>query len=275
MSQEPGIAAADLDRQPSPVVKVESERFASDSARASHTAVIPHVPQVTESSTCVNCGAPLTALFCAECGQRTRPTRLSVRGVASDVITRITSADRGFVHTAYRLTVAPGDVIRDYISGRTVVYSHPFGYLIFAFAAFAILSGVFGGTTGTGGAENRLFIALIVPFMAFAARLLLWRGDLNYAEHLIAAGYVIAHVALFFGIMQAAIPFVSGDPGGRSAYVLFYGALSVAVAFVVWAYSRLSPARPLLGGVCGLLSLAGGIALWAMFMMAVLHLIRG
>jgi hypothetical protein len=235
---------------------------------------LPVVPLV-DGPACANCGLAQTGPFCAMCGQRERRARLSVRLVASDVISRLTSADTGFIHTAVRLTLAPGEVVRDFIGGRTVIYTHPFGYLIFAFAAFAILSGVFGGTTGTGGASNRLFIALIIPFMALMARGVFWRGDLNYAEHLIAAGYVIAHVALFLGLMQAAVPLVSGNPEGPAAYALLFGALGVGVGYVAWAYSRIFAARPLLGAAGGLLSLAGGIALWSVFMMALLHLIRG
>jgi hypothetical protein len=272
MAQDPGFPPVVLGSKTSMDATVDVKFPVGDISPI--TDDLPVVPS-TDGSACANCGSAQTGLFCAMCGQRERRARLSVRLVASDVISRLTSADTGFIHTAVRLTLAPGEVVRDFIGGRTVIYTHPFGYLIFAFAAFAILSGVFGGTTGTGGASNRLFIALIIPFMALMARGVFWRGDLNYAEHLIAAGYVIAHVALFLGLLQAAVPLVSGSPEGPAAYALFFGALGVGVGYVAWAYSRIFAARPLLSAAGGLLSLAGGIALWSVFMMALLHLIRG
>jgi hypothetical protein len=275
MSQDTGSAGAILGGHPSPVGECETDPSDVDSRRMSQAVPGAQLPAGDDEAACANCGVALTGPFCAECGQRHRPFRLSIRGVANDVISRLTSVDRGFVHTAVQLTVAPGVVVRDFVDGRTVVYAHPFGYLVFAFATFAILSGLMGGTSGTGGAENRLFIALIVPFMAFAARMYFWRGDMNYAEHLIAAGYMIAHIALFFGIMQIAIPVVTALPGDLVPHVFLFVVLGVGIAYLAWAYSRIFESRPLQGAAGGLLSLVGGIALWAVFMMALLRLIRG
>lgn len=79
---------------------------------------------------CANCGAERTGPYCQACGQRHRDERLTIRRLLRDVVTRFLDLESGLLHTAWRLTVAPGTVSRDIVAGRRQRYAGPVTYLI-------------------------------------------------------------------------------------------------------------------------------------------------
>jgi hypothetical protein len=177
----------------------------------------------------------------------------------------ILTLDSGLLHTVHRLTVGPGQVIRGFLAGRTVPYTHPATYLLISFAAFALGAGVF--SNGTGNEGDRVFVALLAPCVAIAARLLFWRAGLNFAEHLIIALYVLGHVVLLYAGMLIAMPLALERALG-------YGAIALGIANVPWAYSRVFPSRAILAAAGGLVALAGGAVIWTVFMIKLLELLR-
>lgn len=177
--------------------------------------------------------------------------------------------EEGLAHTVHGLTIRPGVVVRDYLAGSTVRYTHPVGYLLISFAVFALTAQLFGGATG-GGAENRIFVALLVPFVALVSRVLLWRTRFNYAEHLIIVMYVIGHIALFLAVLQLAAPLA----GESIMKLVGIGALAVAIGYFAWAYSRVFAARPLLAAGGALVSLGVGTTLWLTAIVTLLNALR-
>jgi hypothetical protein len=182
---------------------------------------------------------------------------------------RVMNVEQGLVHTVYGLTVKPGVVVRDYLAGSTVRYTHPAGYLLISFAVFAVTAQLFGGGT-VGGSENRLFVALLVPFVALVSRILFWRARFNYAEHLIVVMYAIGHIALFLALLQLAVPLT----GQSMMRLIGIGALAVATGYFAWAYSRVFAARPFLAAAGALASLILGGALWLTALMMLLNVLR-
>ena len=228
---------------------------------AGHSAATP---------SCASCGAARTGPYCARCGQRFLARRHTVGSVLGGGIGRMLDLERGFFPTAVALTHAPGRVVRDYLAGRTLPYSDPFGYLLITFAAFALLSGWLPGVfSGGGGPENRFFTLLLIPFVAAVSRLLFHREGLKYAEHLAAAMFLCGHVVLLFTL---ALPFsVLVEPAGPLASAIGFGSLTLAVGYFCWAFSRIFRDRPVLAALGGLLSLVGGLGVG---LAAVLVLVR-
>jgi hypothetical protein len=220
------------------------------------------------SRQCASCGEPRTGPYCAQCGQREMQGRHTLRSMIGGALGRLLNLERGFVHTAWKLTVAPGAVIRDFLAGRTVRYAHPFGYLLIAVAAFALLAQPLGVVTG--GGNDRVFVLLLVPFVAGVSRLLFWRAELCFAEHLIVGMYAFGHIVLLLTLLQPATLLL----GGAALRMLVVGALILAVAYLAWAYSRVFSARPLLAALGGLAALAGGIVVWGVAMTLIVGALR-
>jgi hypothetical protein len=64
---------------------------------------------------------------------------MTVRELVRDVVSRFFDLESGLLHTAWRLTVAPGTVSRDVIAGRRRRYAGPVTYLVVV-ATLSILS---------------------------------------------------------------------------------------------------------------------------------------
>jgi hypothetical protein len=196
-----------------------------------------------------------------------------MRDMIGNVLGRILTLERGFIHTAVRLTLSPGRVVRDYLGGRTVPYTHPFAYLLISFAAFTLLAQMIAGARGGFSGENRLFTLLLVPFIAGISWLLFWRTSLNFAEHLIIEMYLLGHIALLFALMQVLVPVVDGGPYWL-AYGLAFGALGTGVGYYVWAFGRIFDSRPIIAAVGGFAALAAGIALWSFALVGLFTVLR-
>jgi hypothetical protein len=223
-----------------------------------------------EAGSCANCGAAPGGPFCARCGQRALTGRHTVRGMAGGILARIVNLERGFFHTVARLTVAPGQVVRDYLGGRTVPYVHPFGYLLVTFALFVLLGELLGGARFGTIPSNRVLVILVVPFVAGASWVLFRRAGFHYAEHLILCTYVLGHMALLVAAMQPAVPLTEG----RVRFFLAVSAPVVAVGYAAWAFSRVFAGRPLLAAAGGAASVLAGVVLWGIAMSAIVHVLR-
>jgi hypothetical protein len=218
------------------------------------------------SAHCAACGAPLAGSFCAACGQRALDQRHTIRSLVGGAFRRLFDAESGLTHTLIQLAVNPGRVVRDYLAGRTIIYTHPVAYVIVAFAVFVVAFRWSGGMGG-GGFE-RLSSGTIPLFLAVASRIVFWRAGLNYAEHLIVNMFLFAQVVL---IVTGAL--VLGYVVPESGQLMVVGgALAVACAYVIWSYTRVFSQRPGLAAAGGLLVLVLGVSLWGGALVMVIRL---
>ena len=218
---------------------------------------------------CAACGALSSGRYCAACGQRVLTGRPTLRRLLLDSFGRVANIEEGLSYTVLGLTVRPGIVVRDYLAGRTIPYTHPVGYFFVAVGIFALVSRLVSGPTGAAESD-RIFAILVVPIVAATSRALLWRAGFNYAEHLIAVLYLSGHMLVLFAILYVGIALV--DP----AYLGGYASVSVllALGYFVWAYSRTFFKRPLVGALAGLLSLVIGSASWLIAMALLVNAFR-
>ena len=114
-----------------------------------------------QSSNCLNCGAPLSGPFCAQCGQRDVPPYPSVRELAVDAFWELSGWDGRFATTVKALLRRPGLLTREFLEGRRARYISPLRlYLMASLVYFLVAAAApkvaeptsknFAGVEGTG-----------------------------------------------------------------------------------------------------------------------------
>ncbi|NRR29143.1 DUF3667 domain-containing protein [Oxalobacteraceae bacterium] len=89
---------------------------------------------------CYNCKAPVSANFCAECGQETRLHAASVREFLHEFIGHYVALEGKLWGTVGRLLFRPGALTNEYIAGRRVRFVQPLRiYLTMSVLFFALL----------------------------------------------------------------------------------------------------------------------------------------
>jgi hypothetical protein len=111
---------------------------ASQAAAASNGRASAPIARLSATATsCLNCGAELTAAFCAACGQG-RVGRITLTAFGHELAAQLLEVDHGLLHTFVELLRRPGAVIREYIQGRRRSYTSPVTYILIA-TAFSLL----------------------------------------------------------------------------------------------------------------------------------------
>jgi hypothetical protein len=241
----------------------------------------PVAPPQSTATACATCGAVHQGDFCNVCGQRAVRERFTVRGIVTHLATDAFDLNRGLLFTAVALFRRPGEVVREYVSGATVRYTNPVKYLVvcvalvvFASIQLGATGELAGGFTEGYGADkarqatellNRymnVIMAVAVPFMAAASRLLFRRAGLNFAEHLIFNLYVYAQQSLLF------LPFAPlwglRTPGLKALPVLAY-CLAMLV-YYAWAATSFFGGRRVPGVLRALATQVLGGIVYAMAM---------
>jgi hypothetical protein len=96
-------------------------------------------PGEVRSSACLNCSAPLTGPFCAECGQRDIPPYPSTRELVVDAFWELSGWDGRFASTVRALVERPGKLTREFLEGRRARYLSPLRlYLLASLAYFVV-----------------------------------------------------------------------------------------------------------------------------------------
>jgi hypothetical protein len=218
-----------------------------------------------EPPTCLNCGAPLSATYCGECGQSHRRTRLDARGILEDLVDLLFNLDSSFWTTVRRLSVAPGQTALEYVRGRRRRYLNPLKYYLLAIAAqFALLELVLGyremtptipsgllGAVGSVPAEvvhellatviemiqnqAKWFSAAFMPVSAIFFRLVFRRRGYNFAETLTLVAFVEGHVTLLLSIPISILTMVAQGAPATALGVLM---VLVGFAYQCWAVAR-------------------------------------
>lgn len=173
---------------------------------------------------CINCGKEANEKFCAHCGHPTRIKRITFKDVWADFWMSAFGFDGMLARTLKDLTIRPGHAARQYINGNRKKYYGPVGYFLLMITLFLLLMSLLDMNlldfiNGKRGmfvvpaiqaqedakltqlvlqfiSQNmKIFVFLIVPFHAFAARYLLFRkSGLNFMENLVLPFYLMGHL---------------------------------------------------------------------------------
>lgn len=91
--------------------------------------------------TCRNCGAEVSAEFCAVCGQREGRGDLQFFDAVGDVFGEVATPDSKFWRTILALLFKPGFLSAEFNAGRRASYLPPFRlYLVISFVTFLLIS---------------------------------------------------------------------------------------------------------------------------------------
>lgn len=217
---------------------------------------------------CRNCDAALAHdhRFCARCGQRTSPQRLTMRQLAHDFVHVLTHADHSIFALVKALAYRPGRVAREYVDGRRKKHFGPIAFLMIAvgIASFMIvLTGVkfFSPVTDAGPAgflqrHINLVILIQMPILAGWCALLYWTDRLHYAEHLVLSAYASGFRILVLGLVATPIMYFGHvNPADRMIVPAYYGLWLVYFSLAAAQFYRGSKAwiviRALIAGILG------------------------
>lgn len=89
---------------------------------------------------CLNCSAPLTGAFCADCGQRDIPPYPSVRELAVDAAAEFSGWDGRLATTLRDLILRPGMLTHEFLEGRRVRYISPLRLYLTASLVYFLLA---------------------------------------------------------------------------------------------------------------------------------------
>src|SRR5579859_3125735 len=87
---------------------------------------------------CLNCNAPVTGKFCAECGQSRDEHSRSVLGFVHEFVEHHLLLDSKMLRTGYALVLKPGRLTRAYLEGRRARYVSPFRLYLFMSLVFFV-----------------------------------------------------------------------------------------------------------------------------------------
>jgi hypothetical protein len=97
--------------------------------------------RAVDRGACANCGVTLTGEFCAQCGQHARDLHRPIGALLSEAAGEIFSFDTRFLRTLKSLLFRPGQVTRDYLSGKRAAYVSPVKtYLVAALIFFGLFT---------------------------------------------------------------------------------------------------------------------------------------
>jgi hypothetical protein len=134
----------------------------------------------------------------------------------------LTNVEKGLFFTIRELTIRPGKVITDYLSGATVRYYNPLRYIVVlaGLSAFAstfidfvsIIESSSQGWQSSLSLEAKalqakiikwtlnylsIFYLAMLPLNSLASYLVFRKRQYVYAEHLVANAFIYGHLALF------------------------------------------------------------------------------
>lgn len=92
---------------------------------------------------CLNCGAPLSRAYCADCGQSAHIHK-SVGAIWHDLLHNVLHADGKLFRTLPELALRPGRLTRRYIDGERAKFISPLGLFLFSALLLYATYSIFG-----------------------------------------------------------------------------------------------------------------------------------
>jgi len=108
--------------------------------------------EATTTSQCLNCGAGLVGVYCAECGQKAGHVNPTLRELLHELWHEVAHVDGKVFVTARHLLSRPGFLTLEYFAGRRAQYVRPLRlYLIFSVIYFGAMQLVPAGAGDRSG----------------------------------------------------------------------------------------------------------------------------
>ena len=163
--------------------------------------------------------------YCSHCGQKAKAERITFSYIWHGLVHFFTHAEKGFLFTSWRLLMAPGRTVKNFIEGRRINYQAPVSYYLIWNAFYILLLYIVGKSFGENKAVDfaqyfgpsekthyalshlNIVLTALLPFQALYVYLVLVYRVYNYFESLVAVFYAIGTVLLLqFAFVALAIP---------------------------------------------------------------------
>jgi len=156
---------------------------------------------------CLNCGSPVTANYCSECGQKTSIKGVNSRILLEEILHFFTHLERDFFRTTWQLLVNPGKMLSRYLKGERKKFHSPVSFLLvwvtlqvllrkwiinYYHLEWTFIEAIDEQNKYLFNEYSSLFTLIILPFAAFINYLFLARPRFNYSEMLIVFIYITA-----------------------------------------------------------------------------------
>ncbi|MBO0340343.1 DUF3667 domain-containing protein [Flagellimonas profundi] len=163
---------------------------------------------------CKNCNNIVgeTHSYCPYCGQKMGLGRLNFKQLLKDLWISFTNTDQGILHLIKHLAYRPGEVAREYISGRRKSYFNPFNYLLitvaialYFIAQFEVIALDYSKIESDDKELLQfafryfnVFILLMWPIHGFLIWLFFKGRETNYVENLTFTAYLSGQTMLYY-----------------------------------------------------------------------------
>ncbi|WP_263784336.1 DUF3667 domain-containing protein [Salinibacter grassmerensis] len=181
----------------------------------------------TDSVECPSCGRTFSGTYCPDCGEEVGGS-LTVGDVAGDAFREMSEIGGGLPATLVGLTIRPGEVLEEYLSGARRQYMSPGRYLVVAVILFL---GVTQGLTWLGLQEPLVDSAMI------SEESTRFMGEVNQLTQ--SQWYTLVTVFVQAGILGLLFWRIFGEELRRGAEALAVGVFLIAHASMLSAGSKL------------------------------------
>jgi hypothetical protein len=247
----------------------------------------------TNQLTCKNCGSNQVAEFCSHCGQKTITDRYTTKSFFIKFLSAF-NFEKGFFYTLKMLFINPGEVVNNYLSGKTKAYYNPLNYLLLAAGIGTALMVWFGvmdanienynealGFNKDDKALNlqkkmmvhmkqyiNIIALLMLPFISLFSKWLYNKHKLFYGEHLIMNSFLFGQtsvISIIFFPLLLIFPYLTN----------YYSLIAGTFAFIYFSYAlkgvfKNSMIKSMFGTI---VIFVGGYILFFIFFMIVMIII--
>jgi hypothetical protein len=117
---------------------------------------------------CLNCSAPISGKFCAQCGQKTNTARFSFAEIFHEFGHAFLHADKGIFAYAAQLLRQPGQLAQDFVvNGKRKRYFSPFVYFLVILTLHGLLQKILLNKLESIYHWNDVYAANMIVFKKF------------------------------------------------------------------------------------------------------------
>ncbi len=174
---------------------------------------------------CVSCGQEFSGTFCPNCGEKGGDRRLTAQTIVGSTFSSLLNMDKGLLYNLKHLTIAPRQMVRQYLSGKRRGIFNPVSYSILTISLYLVVESQLGTSSitvdpgsiqktesfSTGYAVGKFMRQSLKYFWLFYILMLsagtkIFFQQFNFVEHLAANSFIVGHATLVAIILFPVLP---------------------------------------------------------------------
>jgi Protein of unknown function (DUF3667) len=188
------------------------------------------IPESKSSTNCLNCGEVVADDFCSKCGQPGKTGRLNIKTLFKGVLEGFFDLEKPLYRTIIGLTIHPGKVVSEYVSGKRKTFANPVKYML-STSALLMLITKYQGSVVDSIQENssvdpnvpesvaffqtqmmeflqamqpydQIFNLILTPWLAVLLFMFFKKSNYRVTEHMAFGFLVMGHMAFMFSVVM-------------------------------------------------------------------------